>query len=67
MTTNEAKMTENVLPCVQADIIPAGMCAHGSNARMRISAEEIRNACVRAFHGVIKEIYVAVHCAEVFS
>jgi hypothetical protein len=54
MTPNEAKITKNVLACLQADLIPAGMCAHGSDARMRLSAEEIRNACMRAFHGVMR-------------
>jgi hypothetical protein len=59
MTPNEAKITENVLACLrlQADLTPAGMCAHGSNARMRLRAEEIRNACIRAFHGVREKKY----------
>jgi hypothetical protein len=48
-------------------LTPAGMRAHASNARMRLSAEKIRNACIRAFHGAVRHRHRAVHCAEALS
>lgn len=67
MTPNEAKMTENMLACLQADLTPAGMCAHGSNARMRQRVGEIKRVCTCISRSgktpSQREIYVAVRCA----
>ena len=42
MTPNEAKITENLLACLQAALTPVGTCAHGSSARMWLRAGEVR-------------------------
>jgi hypothetical protein len=51
---NVVKSTETLWRVCRLDPAPVGVCADGSNARMRLRSGQIRNTCIHACHGVIR-------------